>query len=92
MLLKLKIMVLSVILKFIYGSNKKYVNGRENYISLIDKSAQKAVECVSKNISGVIGLHEKTNEIECIDFSEIKGGKIFDVNQDWFIKLLESIN
>ena len=38
MLLKLKIMVLSVILKFIYGSNKKYVNGRENYISLIDKN------------------------------------------------------
>ena len=35
MLLKLKIMVLSVILKFIYGSNKKYVNGRKNYISLI---------------------------------------------------------
>ena len=61
-------------------------------ISLIDKSAQKAVECVSKNISGVIGLHEKTNEIECIDFSEIKGGKKFDVNQDWFINLLESIN
>ena len=28
-------MVLSVILKFIYGSNKKYVNGRKNYISLI---------------------------------------------------------
>tara|TARA_Y100001968_G_scaffold120837_1_gene110035 strand:- start:43 stop:648 length:606 start_codon:yes stop_codon:yes gene_type:complete len=38
MLLKLKIMVLSIILKFIYGSNKKYVNGRENYISLIDKN------------------------------------------------------
>ena len=35
MLLKLKIMVLSIILKFIYGSNKKYVNGRKNYISLI---------------------------------------------------------
>ena len=32
-------MVLSVILKFIYGSNKKYVNGRENYISLIDKNS-----------------------------------------------------
>ena len=31
-------MVLSIILKFIYGSNKKYVNGRENYISLIDKN------------------------------------------------------
>ena len=29
MLLKLKIMVLSIILKFIYGSNKKYVNGRK---------------------------------------------------------------
>ena len=38
MLLKLKIMVLSIILKFIYGSNKKYVNGRKNYISLIDKN------------------------------------------------------
>ena len=38
MLLKLKIMVLSIILKFIYGSNKKYVNGRKNYISLIDEN------------------------------------------------------
>ena len=38
MLLKLKIMVLSIILKFIYGSNKKHVNGRKNYISLIDKN------------------------------------------------------
>ena len=31
-------MVLSIILKFIYGSNKKYVNGRKNYINLIDKN------------------------------------------------------
>ena len=38
MLLKLKIIVLSIILKFIYGSNKKHVNGRKNYISLIDKN------------------------------------------------------
>ena len=38
MVLKLKITVLSIILKFIYGSNKKYVNGRKNYISLIDKN------------------------------------------------------
>ena len=38
MLVKLKILILSIILKFIYGSNKKYVKGRKNYISLIDKN------------------------------------------------------
>ena len=38
MLIKLKITVLSVLLKFIYGSNKKHVTGRKNYISLIDKN------------------------------------------------------
>ena len=64
----------------------------DNDISLIDKSTHKAVKCGLKNINGVIGLHEKSDKIECIDFSEIKGGKIFDVNQDWFLKLLKSIN
>ena len=38
MLIKLKITVLSILLKFIYGSNKKHVTGRKNYISLIDKN------------------------------------------------------
>ena len=38
MLIKLKITVLSILLKFIYGSNKKKVTGRKNYIGLIDKN------------------------------------------------------
>jgi len=61
-------------------------------IELIEKSANKAFECAINKESGVIGIHEISNKIECINFSEIKGGKKFDVKSNWFVELYEEIN
>ena len=61
-------------------------------VDLINKTADKAFDCALNMTSCVVGLHQDTNNIECINVSEIQGGKAFDVNQDWFVKLLKSIN
>ena len=61
-------------------------------LELIEKSANKAFECAINKESGVIGIHEISNKIECINFSEIKGGKKFDVKSNWFVELYEEIN
>ena len=61
-------------------------------IELIKKSANKAFECAINKESGVIGIHDISNKIECIKFSKIKGGKEFDITSDWFVDLLKEIN
>ena len=61
-------------------------------LELIEKSANKAFECAINKESGVIGIHEISNKVECINFSEIKGGKKFDVTSNWFVELYEEIN
>ena len=61
-------------------------------VDLINKTTDKAFDCALNMTSCVVGLHQDTNNIECINVSEIQGGKAFDVNQDWFVKLLKSIN
>ena len=61
-------------------------------IDLIQRSANFAVECAINRQSGVIGLDEENNnELSCIAFSRIKGGKEFNVNQNWFQSLLKEI-
>ena len=61
-------------------------------IDLIRRSANFAVECAINRQSGVIGLDEENNnELSCIAFSRIKGGKEFNVNQNWFQSLLKEI-
>ncbi|MEE8336160.1 MAG: pyrophosphate--fructose-6-phosphate 1-phosphotransferase [Candidatus Neomarinimicrobiota bacterium] len=61
-------------------------------LELIKKSAYLAAEMALKQKSGVIGLDEnENNELRFIDFKYIKGGKPFNVNQDWFLKLLHEI-
>jgi len=61
-------------------------------IDLIKKSADFAVKCAINKQSGVIGLDEENNnQLSCIDFNRIKGGKEFNVNQNWFQCLLKEI-
>ena len=31
------------------------------------------------------------NKLNCIEFDRIKGGKPFDTNQDWYIKMMKEI-
>jgi pyrophosphate--fructose-6-phosphate 1-phosphotransferase len=62
-------------------------------IALINDSAEMAVKCALSGESGVIGLDEEhENQMACIDFERIKGGKPFDVakNAD-FVALLKQI-
>jgi pyrophosphate--fructose-6-phosphate 1-phosphotransferase len=62
-------------------------------ITLINDSAALAVRCALAGESGVIGLDEAhNNQMACIDFSRIKGGKAFNAleNED-FVNLLKKI-
>ena len=51
-----------------------------------------AVTSAINGISGVVGWDEdKKNKLNCIEFDRIKGGKPFDTNQDWYIKMMKEI-
>ena len=64
----------------------------QNDLSLIDKISKKAVEYALEKRSGVAGLSDDHNqEITCIDFTKIKGGKPFDYNQPWYREMLIEI-
>ena len=61
-------------------------------LELIYQCSVKAVEFALNGINCVVRHSSKTDKIESIDFSDIKGGKKFDITQSWFVKLLEDIN
>ena len=64
----------------------------QNDISLIDRVSEKAVGYALNKRSGVAGLSDDHNqEIKCIDFAKIKGGKPFDCNQGWYQEMLNEI-
>ena len=62
-----------------------------NDLVLINKHAKYAVECAIEKKSGVIGIDEQNNKLQCINFDRIVGGKKFDINLDWFIDLINRI-
>ena len=58
----------------------------------IKKTAKIAVKSALDNISGVVGIDEENNnQLSCIKFDRIKGGKPFDINTNWFLEILEGI-
>ena len=64
----------------------------EQDLELIKKSAAAAAEYAIAGQSGVAGLDEDANdEMSCIAFPRIKGGKPFDIDEPWFGELLEAI-
>ena len=64
----------------------------KNDIDLIDKISKKAVSYSLNKKSGVAGLSDDyNNQVKCIDFKDIKGGKPFDCNQDWYKSMLIEI-
>ena len=64
----------------------------QNDISLINRICKKAVDYALEERSGVVALSDNHNqEIRCIDFTKIKGGKPFDCNQSWYQKMLNEI-
>ena len=61
-------------------------------LKLIFLHADFAVNIAMKKQSGVIGIHDKSQKISCINFSEIKGHKLFDVSVGWYKQLKKDIN
>tara|TARA_Y100000739_G_C20588244_1_gene456479 strand:- start:418 stop:1611 length:1194 start_codon:yes stop_codon:yes gene_type:complete len=61
-------------------------------LELIKLSCDLAVASAKNGESGVAGLDDDNdNKMELIDFKRIRGGKPFDVNQEWFSSLLSEI-
>ena len=59
---------------------------------LIKSCADLAVECALRRESGLIGHDEdQGNVLRAIEFPRIKGGKPFDIDTDWFSKMLGEI-
>ena len=62
------------------------------YLALIRECTRHAVDAALAGQSGVIGQdEERGDEMRPIEFERIKGGKRFDVTQDWFTQLLRDI-
>jgi pyrophosphate--fructose-6-phosphate 1-phosphotransferase len=61
-------------------------------LELIKQCADKAVESALAGTGGVVGHDEDQNdELRAIEFPRIAGGKPFDIDTDWFEKLLADI-
>lgn len=64
----------------------------EKDLQLIKSSCMFAAENAFNGQSGVVGLDDDNNkQMSLIDFKRIKGGKPFDINQEWFTSLLTEI-
>ena len=61
-------------------------------LGLIFQTADLAVECAIRGESGVVGLDEdNNNQLACIEFDRIKGGKQFNPQTGWFQSKLKEI-
>ena len=73
-----------------YFARSAKANKRD--LELIFQSADFAMECALKGKSGVVGMDEDhNNDLRCIEFDRIKGGKPFDGKVEWFQSLLKDI-
>ena len=62
-------------------------------LDLIFEISDYAVKSAIKGQNGVIGWDEDNNNIlSCIEFSRIKGGKPFDINQNWYKEMINEIH
>jgi pyrophosphate--fructose-6-phosphate 1-phosphotransferase len=62
-------------------------------LALIKSMVKHAVKSGLKGESGVVGHDEgKKGMLRTIEFSRIKGGKIFDTSAKWFTKLLKDLD
>ena len=62
-------------------------------LDLIFEVADKAVESATIGMSGVVGWDEdNNNQLSCIAFERIKGGKSFDTSQKWYQEMMQEIH
>lgn len=61
-------------------------------LELVKKTADQAVQFGLNGQSGVVGMDtEYDNEMRCIEFGRVKGGRTFDIRTPWFKEMLDSI-
>jgi len=61
-------------------------------LDLIFELADHAVKSAVQGISGVVGWDEQdNNQLSCINFNRIKGGKPFNTSLDWYIEMMKDI-
>ncbi len=60
-------------------------------LDLIFQSTDMAVSCALNGQSGVVGIDEDQDQLQCIEFNRIKGGKPFNTKIDWFQNMLKDI-
>ena len=73
-----------------YFSRSAPANQRD--LELIKSMTDLAVDSALRGEPGVIGHdEERGDELRAIEFERIKGGKPFDITQEWFGSLLKSI-
>jgi pyrophosphate--fructose-6-phosphate 1-phosphotransferase len=73
-----------------YFSRSAPPNQRD--LDLIRSMTDLAVDCALRGEPGVIGHDEDAgDELRAIEFERIKGGKPFDISQDWFGAMLDEI-
>ena len=62
-------------------------------LDLIFEVADKAAESATRGDSGVVGWDEdNNNQLSCIAFERIKGGKPFDTSQKWYQEMMQEIH
>ena len=62
-------------------------------LDLIFEVADKAVESATSGESGVVGWDEdNNNQLSCISFNRIKGGKPFDTSKKWYKEMMQEIH
>ena len=61
-------------------------------LALIRTCVRHAVDAALAGCPGVIGQDEERGDaMRPIEFERIRGGKTFDVGEDWFVQLLAEI-
>jgi pyrophosphate--fructose-6-phosphate 1-phosphotransferase len=61
-------------------------------LGLIFQTADFAVKCAINGNSGVVGLDENNNnQLTCIEFERIRGGKPFNPQVEWFQSMINEI-
>ena len=73
-----------------YFSRSSKANKKD--LELIFELSDFAVKSAISAKSGVVGWDEKhKNQLSCISFNRIKGGKPFDTNQRWYQEMIKEI-
>ena len=64
----------------------------EEDLKIIFDTVDVAIKNAVNGNSGVIGFDENDNDkLSCINFDRIKGGKPFNINTNWFLKIMKEI-